>query len=188
MTADDSIETVVLVSGGIDSAACAAMYANNGGSTTGVFVDYGHPAAIEEFASAEKVCAALGIPLLKTSFSTDRITGPGEIVGRNALLIWSAVFASGIKKGVIAIGVHAGTTYYDCSSTFITRMDNMLAESTNGLVRISAPFVNASKSEVFSYLQRSKVEASLTYSCESGSKEPCGICASCQDRTKLGLR
>jgi 7-cyano-7-deazaguanine synthase len=174
------------MSGGIDSSACAHFFKNRGNSITGVFVDYGQPAATHECRAVQLITEHLRAPL-----STYRITGSasfsnGELIGRNAFLIVAAMFLSRCHSGLLALGIHAGTPYFDCSSAFFGTMGRLVAEHTDGAVTLVAPFLHWTKREVFDYFTSQRLPLNLTYSCEAGLKPPCGMCASCLDRQALG--
>src|SRR5205085_7712545 len=111
--------------------------------------------------------------------------GVGELTGRNAFLIFCAILLGGCQDGMLAIGIHAGTPYFDCSPSFVERIDPLVRECSNGRVSLLAPFVDWSKGDVYSYFVNSKIPLSRTYSCEAGLMPPCGQCLSCQDRARL---
>ena len=46
----------------------------------------------------------------------------GFVIGRNALFLFTALMESEETFDLIAIGVHAGTQYYDCSDSFLKLM------------------------------------------------------------------
>lgn len=179
-------DAIVLLSGGIDSAACAWFLRDNGYSVRGLFVDYGQKAASLEKRGAEALSNALDIALDCVSLSVPAQFGAGEIAGRNAFLVFSALLTSRLRKGVIALGIHSGTTYYDCSTAFAQSVDRLLAEHTDGRVRLSTPFITWSKKNIFDYYKSSKLPIDLTYSCENGQIPTCGTCLSCLDRRMLG--
>jgi 7-cyano-7-deazaguanine synthase len=181
-----SNDAIVLLSGGIDSAACAWFLRDRGHSIKGLFVDYGQRAVLFEKRSAEALSTTLGIALDCISVSTPNQFGAGEVIGRNAFLVFAALLSSRLHSGVIALGIHSGTTYYDCSSAFARSIDRLLAEHTDGRVRLSAPFITWSKKNIFDYYEASGLPIDLTYSCEAGSMPPCGTCLSCRDRRVLG--
>jgi 7-cyano-7-deazaguanine synthase len=85
----------------------------------------------------------------------------------------------------IAIGIHAGTAYPDCSPLFVDRMQAVYDLYTSGRVKIVAPFLEWSKGEILAYACSSGVPLGLTYSCEAGSEPPCECCRSCLDRKLL---
>jgi 7-cyano-7-deazaguanine synthase len=115
----------------------------------------------------------------RTSFSI------GEVVGRNAFLIMAALMFGPRNPDFIAIGIHAGSPYYDCSVPFFERMSILLAEHTDGRCALLAPFLEWSKSDVFEYAINSGLDLSSTFSCEAGTLPTCGSCRSCLDRKVL---
>ena len=149
-----------------------------------LFVDYGQAAAGRERTAATAVAAALGIGLMTRTFEHSRTLEAGEHPGRNALLISMAVFELGAPGGVVGIGVHAGTRYYDCSTPFVQSMNRLVQEQTDGRTALTAPLVMWTKAEVFRVFQGSGVPLDVTYSCETGPT-PCGVCLSCADRWAL---
>jgi len=176
----------VLMSGGIDSAACAAFLAEQGNSVRGVLVDFGQAAAALERQAAHALAAQMQIPLTTYSVSGGLPYSAGELLGRNAFLIFSALFLTRQKNGLLAIGIHAGSPYYDCSPPFFSSMAQLIAEHTDGRVILIAPFLEWSKGDVLQYFLSSGLSIDLTYSCEAGTEPPCGACASCRDRRALG--
>lgn len=177
-------QTLMLLSGGIDSAACLNLMLKQGFEVSGFFVDYGQEAAEPEAESAERVSSHYRIDLqtLKVSTKSGQLFTPGEIRGRNAFLIFSALMYSGIKTGIVVIGVHDGTPYFDCSTRFINATAQTISESTSGKVKLIAPFEKWMKPDIIEYCKMENVPIHLTYSCEAGKLPPCGICNSCLDR------
>lgn len=176
----------MLVSGGLDSAACLHFMLAQGLRVDGVFIDYGQAAGASESRAAQGVANYLGVPLRSYTFSSDDVLGAGEVLGRNAFLITSAVLVARHPSGLLAIATHAGTSYYDCSEAFISTMGRIVSECTGGKLNLVAPFSDWSKRDVFDYLTASSFPASITYSCEAQSEVPCNECASCADRRLLG--
>lgn len=176
---------IALLSGGIDSAVCAHMLLNQGYATRGLFVDYGQDVASSELAAATAIAQGLAMPLDVRTIAGGGARGDGEHVGRNALLVAAAAFEAGRCDGVIAIGIHAGTPYYDCSPAFLEAMGRIVAEQTDGRTRLVAPLLAWSKAEVLEAFRATALPLAATHSCEA-SVEPCGRCASCLDRLALG--
>lgn len=181
------METVVLLSGGIDSSCCVAFYRQAGHEVKGVFVDYGQPANKREESSARAIAAHYAIPV-----DVIRSVGPpqileGEIAGRNAFLIFTAMLHLLPKSGLMALGIHAGSPYYDCSEHFVDHVNALLAGYSDGKVSVAAPFLGRSKKAVFDFCREARVPVELTWSCEVGPLVPCGRCLSCEDRARLNV-
>jgi 7-cyano-7-deazaguanine synthase in queuosine biosynthesis len=106
---------VVLFSGGLDSTACVHLLQTNGFEVTGLFVDFGQPAAKAESRAVATLKKHLAIEVHSLRIGGFRDLKSGELFGRNLLLISAALFYSTGLKCVIGTGIHAGTAYYDCS-------------------------------------------------------------------------
>jgi 7-cyano-7-deazaguanine synthase len=181
-----SANALVLLSGGIDSATCARHLQDQGFDVSCVFINYGQLAAQSEQRAATAIAGVLGIRLSIISISAQRQFGAGEILGRNALLVLAAMTICEVKSGVIGLGIHAGTPYYDCSPAFLASIDRLIAEYSDGRVRVTAPFISWNKKDIFDYYLRAGFPSDIAYSCEAGQVPPCGTCASCRDRRILG--
>lgn len=177
--------SVVLLSGGIDSAACVCYYLDMNFRVKGLFIDYGQRARDHERKSAIKIAKYYAIPLDQISLSSTNHFGPGEIRGRNAFLLLSALLVYPRFKGILSLGIHSGTPYYDCSEQFIRNIITIINAYTGSEVRIDAPFLTWDKSMVYAYCKEKGIPINLTYSCESGTDPPCGKCRSCMDREVL---
>jgi 7-cyano-7-deazaguanine synthase len=86
------------------------------------------------------------------------------------------------QNGMVAIGIHSGTEYRDCSDYFLRQVQSSFDVYTEGRIFISAPFLHWTKKEICEYCRTMKVPFELTYSCEAGHDQPCGQCLSCIDR------
>jgi 7-cyano-7-deazaguanine synthase len=176
----------VLLSGGIDSASCVYLLKQEGFQLAAVFVDFGQASARMERRAAEMICARFNLPLRIISASGGDSLGAGELRGRNAFLVTSALLLGRCYEGLLALGIHAGTPYYDCSPAFLDRIDLLAKECTNGKVSVIAPFLHWSKDDVYSFFLQSQIPLAQTFSCENAtSGGPCGICRSCSDRARL---
>lgn len=181
------MKTIVLLSGGIDSACCVAFYRQAGHEVTGVFVDYGQLVNQKEEHSAKAIAHHYSIPL-----HVIRVSGPheefsGEIGGRNAFLTFAALMYLSPTTGLIVLGIHAGSAYYDCSEHFIDHLNALLSGYRNGQVVLGTPFLTWSKQAVYDFCLKSGIPIGLTWSCEVGPLVPCGRCLSCEDRVQLNV-
>ncbi len=176
----------VLMSGGIDSAACAYHLRSQGLAVDGIFIDYGQAAAKLELKAVKEIAGRLCVSVRDVQLTGSHASGAGELLGRNSFLICTALFLTGGRSGLLGVGVHAGTPYYDCSEAFVAGIGKLVAEQTDGRVSVVAPFVTWTKKEVYDYFLYSGLPVAATYSCETGTKPACGECASCRDREALG--
>lgn len=182
----ERVQVTVLMSGGIDSAACAAFLAGRGMRVSALFVDYGQLARDHEASAVAQLAEALQIKVRTAVFRGDRRLGAGELIGRNAFLLFSALFTTELSTGVLALGLHAGTPYFDCSQSFVDLIDRVVLEHTDGRVKVLAPFIQWSKRDVYEFFVQAGLPIAATYSCEQGTLPVCGLCASCRDRKALG--
>lgn len=182
-----SRNAAVLLSGGMDSAACAHLLAAQGWTVRGIFIDFGQAALVPEQRAVARLSRHLAIESTTiVARAHDASYGTGELTGRNAFLLAAAIFLGHVHQGLLAIGIHAGTPYYDCSPGFIERMKILAQEHTGGQLTIIAPFLHWTKAQVHRYVEDAGIPLDATYSCESGTIPPCGSCASCRDRRMLG--
>lgn len=174
---------LVLASGGLDSSTLLWLTADQGYTPTALFLDYGQPAATAEGAAIGDLCKAIGVPLRRARYRGTAI-GTGEIRGRNAYLLHAALMEFPSSHGVVALGIHAGTDYLDCSPDFVHTMQRSYEFHTGGNVEIVVPFLDWTKADIYSLADHLGVPIDLTYSCES-SNLPCTQCRSCLDRDSL---
>ena len=178
----------VLMSGGIDSTACAHYFVERGDNVTGIFVDYGQLAAYPERQAAQRVAEFLQLPLPILAFECGQRFDIGEITGRNAFLIFAALMGIHPQTGALSLGVHAGTSYYDCGQEFISQIGEVVNRYSEGKLALHCPFLQQDKAFVYDYARTKGIPLSLTYSCEFGTVPPCGKCMSCRDLNVLQAR
>ncbi len=171
---------VVLASGGIDSTACIWFYLSRGSSVEALFIDYGQRSAKKEEEAVRNVAAHFQIKLRVFRCQLGEF-GPGLVLGRNGFFLNLALVAMGTSFAIIAIGVHAGTSYFDCSQTFVREMQKLFDLQTDGLVQIGTPFIDWEKPAILHYCLVNGLPVDLTYSCENGQIQPCDCCLSCND-------
>ena len=182
-----SRRALVLTSGGIDSTACLFYYRELGHDVEALFVDFGHPANPSEHEHIETLCKRYRFPLGFLKLSGANIGSQWEIRGRNAFFITTALMARPTFAGLLSLGIHGGSPYYDCGQRFIQLMENLVTDYTKGTVQLDLPLMDMDKATIIHYCKLHKVPLELTYSCQAGSAPPCGKCPSCRDRIAFGL-
>lgn len=169
-------EVTVLLSGGIDSAAVAALLLQSGHAVDALFVEYGQPAVSMERSASRAIADHY---LLRWQSAT---CGPAPHpwpAGRNDLLVAVAQRTIGARS--VAIGIHAGAIYPDCSPQWAAAWQALLDVQHGGIVQLMHPLAEFDKGEVYALAQELTVPIELTYSCDA-DQGPCGQCASCLDR------
>lgn len=176
---------VVLLSGGLDSTAVLAFYLRERFEVRPLFVDFGQPARKQELRAASTVCKHYGVALSIMNVKSPVVFSLGEIPGRNAFLVSSAVLVFGLRPGIIAIGIHEGAPYYDCTEGFLKSMQTIVDGYAAGRIKVAAPFLRWGKHLIWEFCKKARVPVYATYSCEKGKVRPCGKCLSCNDLEAL---
>lgn len=127
--------TLVLLSGGLDSATALAAATPDCASLGALFICYGQAGESEERRAAMAIANHYSVPL-EILVMTGRRFDEGEIRGRNAFLVHSSLLAAPPGPTTIIIGVHEGTGYVDCSPEFVELMQRSLAFHTSGEVTL----------------------------------------------------
>jgi 7-cyano-7-deazaguanine synthase len=177
----ENITVKLLLGGGLDSTALIPFYQTRGAALHAVHFDYGQPSAAAERRAARAICHHYKVPLATHKLGIALPCVHGEYPGRNALLLIAAAGLEPVPSS-IAIGIHAGTPYYDCSPAFLRDVTRLFDGYFGGILPVEAPFVDFGKHEVCAFARSVGVPLDLTFSCERSGGEPCGSCRSCLDR------
>ena len=109
------------------------------------------------------------------------------VPNRNAILI-SVAYAAAVARGAeaVLVGVHAGDhfVYPDCRPGFVDALGEALKVGNEGYgdVRLEAPFVHHSKTDIARLGERLGVDWTSTWSCYEGGDVHCGRCGTCVER------
>jgi 7-cyano-7-deazaguanine synthase len=176
---------VLLLSGGLDSAALLSFYADLPARVQALYVDYGQAARREEAKASEAVAKYFGVGYDQLSISRVGEVPTGiALPGRNALLLLAALAKYGDLIDQVALGIHSSSRYWDCTQAFLDAMQTVFDGYTLGLVNVAAPFITWNKTEIWRYAV-DRVPIPATYSCEM-EQGPCGACPSCRDIAVVG--
>lgn len=205
--------SLVLLSGGLDSATCLYLAKQNSKKIFAISFDYSQRHKVE-LKKAKLLCKKLNIEhkiiklqtgIFQNSSLTDKnIKVPKNfsskekipntyVPGRNILFLsFATSYAESKHIENIFIGVNSldYSGYPDCRPEFIKSFQNMISIGTKSgeekkTIQIQTPLVNLSKKEIILLAKKLKLPFSLTHSCYDpiGAK-PCGICDSCLLRKK----
>ena len=108
----------LLFSGGVDSLCCAHFLLSQGFQVSALHINYGQLAFECESHASRELCNVLEIDLNEVSLLSNNSFGSGEISSRNLFLLSAAMICKDPDSSVVAIGIHDGTEYYDCSKNF----------------------------------------------------------------------
>ena len=114
--------------------ACVEFYLEQVYTVEGLFFDYGQPAVKAESVAANKIATHYGIQLRTIQIPKLCSNSLGEIYGRNAIFAMCALGVNGYGTYKIAIGIHAGTSYSDCSVSFVDQMNRLYDLYANGTI------------------------------------------------------
>jgi 7-cyano-7-deazaguanine synthase len=178
-------EVVVLLSGGIDSAATVLTFPRSKFMVSGLHFDYGQAARRTEWSAAERLGVRLKIPVHRLRLGFRPFEVQGEFAARNALLVLTCAAVTPSRPLVIAAGIHQGVPYYDAQRGFVSDLQRVLDGYFSGGVQLAMPFIDASKRDVVRFARRHKLSLALTYSCEKKEAPACRTCPSCLDREVL---
>ena len=202
------MKTVVLLSGGMDSATLLYQELNKGHEVSALGIGYGQRHR-RELESAYNLAQRLGVPyqivpldglrfVLTSALTSGDIPVPeGHYAAesmkatvvpmRNAIFLSVAVgHAWSIGAEQVATAIHAGdhAIYPDCRPEFLDAFNAMVKTASDGFVRpqVVAPFVTISKTEIAKIGQTLGVPWELTWSCYKGGERHCGVCGTCVER------
>ena len=194
-----SVQKLMLLSGGLDSAAVAALERPE----RALFVDYGQVSAEAERKAAKAVAHHLDLDLDELDIDLDSV-GSGLLAGsgqpeaaptsewypfRNQQLATIAA-AHALKRGLGAavLGTVAGDgdRHADSTPGFVSTLD-MLVRRQEGGVRVLAPHINALPHELLELSGLPEEVINQTHSCHVGNLA-CGECPGCLRRTKVLAR
>jgi 7-cyano-7-deazaguanine synthase len=204
------VDTLVLLSGGLDSAVLLAHEAQAGAAhpvyvSVGLAWEAGERAIIDELLTAP-VFSERVAPLATHEFSMRDVYSPNHwairgvppaydtpdedvyLTGRNLVLLTKAgVIAATRRIGRIALGPLAANPFPDATPEFFATMARALALGLNHSLEIVTPFAHLHKEDVIRIGAGLGVPLELTLSCmnpEITGKLPlhCGLCSKCRER------
>lgn len=201
------MKTLVLLSGGLDSAVLAAHEAQ-AARVLPVYVSVGLAWEAAETAMVEQLLRAPAFadrcePLARVEFTMRDVYGPAHwairgvppaydtpdsdvyLTGRNLVLLTKAgVVAARHGAHRIALGPLAGNPFPDARPSFFASMAAALSLGLDHPVEIVAPFLEWDKEAVIKRGVELGVPLELTLSCMNPAPPArhCGLCSKCRER------
>lgn len=198
---------LIVLSGGMDSAAALAYYHRLGYRTEAISFDYGQRHRVE-LAHAVKVAEQFFTPhrvvnlstlreLFGASSQTDQrvpvphghyedISMRKTVVPNRNMIMTSVAVAWAITRQLqnVVLGVHAGdhAVYPDCRAPFVEALAKTVEVCDYTPPRVVAPFLHMSKAEICTVGTLCGVDWSRTWSCYEGGLHHCGLCGTCTER------
>jgi 7-cyano-7-deazaguanine synthase len=210
----DSIQTVITLSGGMDSAVCAtlAVREHDPEHVAALHLSYGQRTQAREQRAFTEICDRLGItrrliarnPALSQiggsalTDSTIAVPVAGDEIGahipityvpfRNAHFLSVAVsWAEVLGAANIYVGAVAqdSSGYPDCRPEYYDAFNRLIKVGTKeGNIQIQTPLIDLSKTEIVKLGLELKAPFELTWSCYSREDRACGVCESCALRLR----
>lgn len=198
--------SVLLLSGGLDSAVMLALEVDSGGNPVCLSFDYGQRHR-RELESARELahyyrCFHEVAVLPAGLFAGSALTGTGNVPhahyddatqrltvvpNRNAVFLsLGAALAASRGLSRVLYAAHAGdrAVYPDCRAEFVEAIDAALRLACG--VGVEAPLLRKDKRAIVTLGRELSVPFDLTWTCYEGGDEPCGECGSCRERTEAG--
>ncbi|MGP8072909.1 MAG: 7-cyano-7-deazaguanine synthase QueC [Thermoplasmata archaeon] len=203
--------SVVLLSGGMDSATCLALATRLSAPVHALTVAYGQR-HLREIRSARALARHFGVrrhvvldlplgPLLESALTRPRRPLPRGrartaaipstyVPARNTILLAVALgYAESHRLAEIYLGANAidYSGYPDCRPEFLRAFEQVARLGTRqGVeghgIQIRSPLLRLSKGRIVRLGERFDVPWRLTWSCYAGGARPCGRCDSCRLR------
>jgi 7-cyano-7-deazaguanine synthase len=206
--------SVVLLSGGMDSATCLALAVRRGGPVHALSFAYGQRHA-RELRSARALARRFGVkahrlvrlplgPLVDSSLTSPRRPLPSRggrpgaipstyVPARNTVLLAVALgYAESHGLDTIYFGANAVdySGYPDCRPEYVRAFNALARRAVRSpregghRIRVVAPLLSRSKAEIVRLGRRLGVPWELTWSCYHGGPVPCGKCDACRLRAR----
>lgn len=203
---------VVLLSGGMDSAVCAALAKKSGYEIAALHLNYGQRTEIKELECFNNLCEHFDVQhrLIVDVTHLSKIGGssltdmkidvpianlesneipPTYVPFRNANILAIGVsWAEVINARYIYIGAmeQDSSGYPDCRKTFFDSYNEMLKLGTKPDTKIDiiTPIINNTKEDIVRIGTELGVPFSYTWSCYKNDDEACGVCDSCALRLR----
>jgi 7-cyano-7-deazaguanine synthase len=210
-------KAIALLSGGLDSATCAAQAIADGYDVIALSFNYGQR-HLRELAAAKQIASHLGIQehfiieinlaqwggsaLTDQSISIPTTGVQPETIpityvpGRNTVFIAIALsIAEAQNASAIVLGINAVdySGYPDCRPEYLAAFQQLANLSSKaGLVgnapQLIAPLIQDSKVDIVHRAIALGIPIEQTWSCYQGDVAPCGLCDSCRIRDQALLQ
>ncbi len=206
------IDSVIVLSGGMDSAVLMAHALTQGKTVEAISFDYGSKHNVRELPMAAGLCETFGVghqvirlPFINDLFSSSLLSS-GEAIPdgaymeanmkstvvpfRNGIMLSIAAgYAESIGASEVLLGSHSGDhhIYPDCRPQFNTAFAKAVDIGTDEKVKIRFPFSNMDKRDIGDLGRTLGLDFGKTWTCYKGGEFHCGTCGACDER-KHALR
>ena len=198
------MNSVLLLSGGLDSLVLLAQECHGGQKPHCLSFDYGQR-HVRELEAAKRIVATYKVPhtvltLPPETFGGSALTGAGDVphahyanpsqqatVVPNRNMVFLSLAGSlavhlGFRRVLFACHRGDWDIYPDCRPEFADKMRKAMELACN--IQIETQFINMTKSEIVRIGRTLGVPFELAWSCYEGGEKPCGQCGACIERTE----
>ena len=165
---------------------CARWQADALGAAEHTVVDLAFVAGLVK-GGTTLVSGGQDVPDLADLSESDLDQPPTYAPNRNMMLLSVAVAyseARGIHDVFYGAQAQDEYGYWDCTRSFIERLNHVLDLNRRDRVTVHAPFADKKKFELVPLGADLGVDFSHTWSCYRGGETACGTCAACVERLK----
>lgn len=187
-------KSLVLLSGGLDSATLAFWLAKQDYAVECLYFDYEQGGTNKERECARSIADHLGVSLnvLETPRPRDSLrniiashSDEAELLGDVvSLCIMAATFAFASCIHLISLGINANDTrvYPSLQIKFFRRLEKLASFWMGNNLRLLTPFLNKDRSSIMRIGIKLGVPFEDTWSCSVNVSQHCGKCADCLAR------
>jgi 7-cyano-7-deazaguanine synthase len=206
-------QSVVLLSGGLDSMVCAALAREEGFSVLALTIDY-HQRHRVELEAAKRIAAELAnkhiiLPIDLSAFGGSSLTDDQLVVGKDGVgegipltyvparntvflslaLAWAE--AAGARDLFVGVNALDYSGYPDCRPEFVAAFEALANQATRAGAEgdpftLHAPLLHMTKADIAREAARLGLDAGMSHSCydPAGDGGACGACDACRLRAK----
>lgn len=127
------------------------------------------------------------VPALSELSEEAKVQPPTYVPNRNMILLsLAAAYGEGLRIPDVYYGAQAIDSYgyWDCTPTFLERLNHVFGLNRDEPIQIHAPFIRMAKSEIVRLGYELGVDFAHTWTCYRGGQKACGECPSCVERLK----
>jgi 7-cyano-7-deazaguanine synthase len=207
------MKTLVVLSGGMDSATALAHAKDAGFDVHAVHFQYGSKHNARELVAVEALVkhyqvplTLVNLPFVNSLFKSDLLQSGGAVPDghyedvsmkrtvvpfRNGIMLSIAAgLAESLGADSVMLGNHAGdhAIYPDCRAGFVQAMSRAIEFGTYARIKLVTPFLTLNKGQIAQRGQLLSVPYGLTWSCYKGGEKHCGKCGTCVERIEAFQR